>query len=462
MISTAKSVNSRMHLVESAGRVSELARENMLLSRALEAVQRGDLASAEKLLEASTDSKLTLHEVFGLYQAELQTRDEDLCQSQQRIEQSLDWFANLFRSLPVAAVLIDAPGMVVDANEYALEALGLQRVMGRLLLPLRRLLTSPEDELRWAEMLAKVAAGQAASLDEVALLTLQGNSLWVDMRANQVPPRTQDAAAPLMMCVFNDRTARVEAQRAREMAAQAEHQRDVALSASIAKTKLLSRVSHELRTPLNAVIGFSQLMLMEPGKLEADTQRKIQLISDAGHHLLSLVNEVLQINRAEAGQLVIHTKIVDLQALACDVLMLQEPMAQAMELALKMPLSQGPQPKIFAWGDPQRVREVLINLVANAIKYNRRGGSLELQVGCDESQAWIEVIDTGMGLSSEQLEHMFEPFNRLGAERSAPGVEGSGLGLSIAQSLTQAMGGTLKVNSAPGVGSNFTLLLPKA
>jgi PAS domain-containing protein len=166
MISTAKSVSSRMHLVESAGRVSELARENMLLSRALEAVQRGDLASAEKLLEASTESKPTLHEVFRLYQAELQTRDEDLCQSQQRIEQSLDWFANLFRSLPVAAVLIDAQGMVVDANEYALEALGLQRIMGRLVLPLRRLLISPEDELRWAEMLAKVAAGQAASMEE--------------------------------------------------------------------------------------------------------------------------------------------------------------------------------------------------------------------------------------------------------------------------------------------------------
>jgi hypothetical protein len=112
--------NSRMHLVEATESVSALAQENTLLSHVLEAVQRGDLALAERLLAASEQSTLTLHEVFALYQAELQTREEDLRQSQQRVELSLDWFANLFRTLPVAAVLLDAQGMIADANAFAM------------------------------------------------------------------------------------------------------------------------------------------------------------------------------------------------------------------------------------------------------------------------------------------------------------------------------------------------------
>jgi signal transduction histidine kinase len=292
-----------------------------------------------------------------------------------------------------------------------------------------------------------VQAGQAEGLDDLALRTLDGQHRWADLRVSLVPPRMDAQSGPMYLCVLNDRTARVEAQRARELAETAEHQRDLAQSASRAKTQLLSRVSHELRTPLNAVIGFSNLLLIEPVTLDADSQRKVRHIRDAGQHLLALVDEVLEINRAEAGQLGLAHQPVNLTGLVHEVLTMQ------------VELAENSTPPV-ALADPRRVREVLNNLVVNAIKYNRPGGWLRLRLGADERHAWVEVSDSGIGMSSEQLAHLFEPFNRLGAERLA--VAGHGLGLSIARTLTQAMGGTLRVASSPGEGSCFTLHLPSA
>jgi len=430
---------------------------NMLLTQALDAVKVGDIEAAQRLIESAEGTPVTLGQVFRLYQAELETQAQQLQESQQRTEQALDWFANLFRTLPVAAILVDAQGLIVDANAHALDELGLQQALRVLPVPLRRLMASLDGELRLAAMLPQVAPGSSAGLDDVALRTLDGRSRWADLRVTQVPPRAGEHPAPQYLCVFNDRTARVEAQRAREAVDAAEYQRDLAQSASRAKTQMLSRVSHELRTPLNAVIGFSHLLLMHPGRLDADSQRKIRHIGDAGQHLLALVDEVLQINRAEAGQLELTMAPVDLRSLAGEVLALQEPMAQSLQLSLQL---QAGGEGVMALADARRAREVLTNLVANAVKYNRPGGWVRVDVGGDARQAWVTVSDGGIGMSDEQLAHLFEPFNRLGADRLA--VAGHGLGLSIARTLTQAMGGTLEASARPGEGSRFVLQLPRA
>jgi signal transduction histidine kinase len=333
-------------------------------------------------------------------------------------------------------------------------------VPNRLVVPLRRLLTTPEDELRLFALLAQVEHGGSASLDELPLRTLEGQQLWVDLRANQVPPRTLGSSA-MTLCVFNDRTARVEAQRARELAAQAEHQRDLALSASNAKTQLLSRVSHELRTPLNAVLGFSQLMLMDPLKLDADNRRKVEMIADAGKHLLALVNDVLEINQAESGQLTLSRQAINLRQLVCEVLALQEPMALTMMVTLTPPPSPiESETPVQSFADERRLHEVLTNLVSNAIKYNRIGGSVAVFIGADADQTWVEVTDSGRGMTPVQLAHLFEPFNRLGAERLQ--IAGTGLGLSIARTMTELMGGTLTASSQPDQGTTFRLTLPRA
>ena len=309
---------------------------DLLLARALNAVQLGDFDAAQALISRAEGASPTLVQVFRQYQTELETQALQLKEGQLRTEQTLDWFANLFRTLPVAALLVDTQGRIVDANEMALSELDLAQALRTLPVPLRRLMASTEGEIRLAGLLPQVVAGSTVAMDDVALRTLLGRERWADLRITQVPPREADAAAPLFMCVLNDRTARVEAQRAKELAQAAEHERDLAESANQAKTELLSRVSHELRTPLNAVIGFSQLLLMSRDEpLDAASARKVQHICDAGKHLLALVDEVLQINRTAAGQLPLDMQAVPLVALGRQVLELHEPLADPLVLAAR-------------------------------------------------------------------------------------------------------------------------------
>ena len=435
---------------------------DLLLARALKAVQLGDFDAAQALISRAEGASPTLVQVFRQYQTELETQALQLKEGQLRTEQTLDWFANLLRTLPVAALLVDTQGRIIDANEMALSELDLAQALRTLPVPLRRLMASTEGEIRLASLLPQVVAGCTVAMDDVALRTLLGRERWADLRITQVPPREADAAAPLFMCVLNDRTARVEAQRAKELAQAAEHERDLAESANQAKTELLSRVSHELRTPLNAVIGFSQLLLMSRDEpLDAASARKVQHICDAGKHLLALVDEVLQINRTAAGQLPLDMQAVPLVALGRQVLELHEPMADPLSLRLELVVLPE-QAEVLVQADPLRLREVLINLVSNAVKYNRPGGWLRLHIEHTghANRVRLRVQDSGIGMTGEQLAHLFEPFNRLGADRMK--VAGHGLGLSIARTLAEAMGGRLQASSTPGEGSCFELDLKAA
>jgi signal transduction histidine kinase len=358
----------------------------------------------------------------------------------------------------VAAILVDEQGMVTDANDHAMDELGVPHTVRTLPLPLRRLMLSQDSELRLKAMMAHASDGSTEALDEVALRSLDGESRWADVRLTRLPdfgelPGPPRAHGARFLCVFSDRTSRVLAQRALEKVQAAEHQRDLALSASQAKTQLLSRVSHELRTPLNAVLGFSQLLLAQPETSPAHRRERIGHILRAGEHLLAIVDEVLEINQAESGQMRLHLAPLDLATTVQEVLDLQQPAAQRQGVSLHG--ARGPA--VAALADAQRVREVLNNLVSNAIKYNVRGGQVHLRTGHDDANVWIEVEDTGIGMTPTQLEHLFEPFNRLGAERLH--IQGHGLGLSIARSLAEAMGGRLSIVSEPQVGTCCTLRL---
>ncbi|MDT7834006.1 PAS domain-containing sensor histidine kinase [Aquabacterium sp. OR-4] len=437
-----------------------ITQENLLLTRALDAVHAGDLETAQALIDNNEHSPVTLGDVFRLYQSELETRAQQLAESQLRVERSLDWFAHLFRALPVAALLVDGQGLIVDTNACAVDELGLAAALRALRLPMRRLLADPTDELRLARLQLQLRDGGSVALDDVALTTPDGRPRWADVRVSRVPAADGAPGGQLFLYVLNDRTARVEAQHARDAAKLAEQRRDVAEAASRAKTDLLSRVSHELRTPLNAVIGFSHLMLTGPQPLDANGQRRLQLIQQAGQHLLALVDEVLQINRAEAGMLVLDAKPVPLLQLAHDAVAMHEPMAR--ELALTMAVEGDPAlpGAPVALADSRRTWEVLVNLVSNAVKYNRRGGWVRISAGQDDHSVWLAVADGGLGMTAEQAEHLFEPFNRLGADRL--GVAGHGLGLSIARAQVLAMSGELSVVSTQGEGSRFLLRLPRA
>ena len=234
--------------------------------------------------------------------------------------------------------------------------------------------------------------------------------------------------------------------------------KDSAEAASKAKSLFLSRVSHELRTPLNAINGFSELMLLDP-QVPPASKDKLRHVLNAGRHLLLLINQMLDLTRAESAGPPAVLQPVDLWPLLADCVALCSPLAEARGVVLDLGLAPAEPP--WALGEPTPLRQTLINLLSNAIKYNRPQGLVQIRcVSAADGAVLLQVRDTGPGLNAAQQAALFQPFNRLGAEHS--GVEGHGLGQSIARMLAQSMGGDITVQSAPGEGATFSLRLLRA
>ncbi|AKS05155.1 ATP-binding protein [Pseudomonas trivialis] len=230
--------------------------------------------------------------------------------------------------------------------------------------------------------------------------------------------------------------------------------REEAERASRAKSEFLSRMSHELRTPLNSILGFAQLLDMD-----APSGQKAQIghILRAGQHLLTLINEVLDIAKIEAGRLPLNIESIPLAITLHEALTLVSPMAADAGIQLK------PVPALAAdlgiVADRQRLTQVLLNLLSNAIKYNRPQGQVSIEVEVEPPHIRVSVCDTGNGIAVDRQGQLFKPFERLGAD---PNVEGSGLGLALSKSLLEMMQGSLSVQSQVCSGSRFTLALPYA
>jgi PAS domain S-box-containing protein len=235
---------------------------------------------------------------------------------------------------------------------------------------------------------------------------------------------------------------------------------EAAERASRAKSEFLARMSHELRTPLNAMLGFAQLLQLDLGeRLDAVQRERLSRIGSAGTHLLSLIDEVLDLSAVEAGSLPVELQPIALDTAVDEVRQWLAPMAEQHQVSLHLVPSEA---RVLA--DARRLRQILANLISNAIKYNRPGGQVTLSLRrlvVDGSPGWeLAVRDTGRGLSAEQQVHLFEPFNRLGAERE--GIEGRGIGLMTVRHLVGLMGGRLQLHSRVGKGSEFRVWLPVA
>jgi CheY-like chemotaxis protein len=211
-----------------------------------------------------------------------------------------------------------------------------------------------------------------------------------------------------------------------------------------------------LRTPLNAILGFAQLM--EFDALTPDQAESVAHILSGGRHLLGLINEVLDIARIESGRLPLSLEAVEVREAMQEAAELMQPLARARNIRLTTVYPSDPHCAVMV--DRQRVKQILLNLLANAIKYNREHGTVTFTSEVVEDRlVRIDVRDTGPGISPVRLERLFTPFDRLGAEAS--GVEGTGLGLALSLRLAEVMGGRLAVQSAVGEGSTFSVEFPR-
>lgn len=303
----------------------------------------------------------------------------------------------------------------------------------------------PNERVLTSQKFASLLSGDTPSFTE-RMRFLDGESEWCIMEGHGVTLQNGVNENNILL-VLRDFTQQVDLENRLTRATTA------AEMANRAKSDFLSRMSHELRTPLNAVLGFAQLLELD--ELSTEQSEAVGQIRRGGQHLLQLINEVLDIARIEAGRLALSREKVGITEVAKEVCSLLRPIAEARNIDVSLVSNGNNEDMVLA--DRQRLRQILLNLLSNAIKYNHREGSVMITYVFDEETATISVADTGPGISPEQAELAFAPFERLGAE--AGEIEGTGIGLTLSRHLAEAMGGSLRLQSS-SAGSTFMLRLP--
>jgi PAS domain S-box-containing protein len=314
----------------------------------------------------------------------------------------------------------------------------------------------PDDRAYVNDQIQSARVDDRAAYYEFRILRADGRTRWLASRS--LPVRDERGRTRLRLGVNWDIT------EAHEVAA-ARHERELVLRESQAKSELLARMSHELRTPMNAVLGFTRLLMADdaaPGdgaaaraERAATRRARLQHIHSAGEHLLTLIDNVLELSRLDGPARDVVLQPVRVAAVVAQSVPLVEGLAIQHGVTVLAPASP-----LHVRADATRLKQVLVNLLTNAIKYNRPGGTVRLEVLPDAGRVLIRVSDDGLGMTPEQQHHAFEPFNRAGAERD--GIEGTGIGLTIVKALVEGMGGRIGVHSARGVGSVFEVLLDAA
>ncbi|HEX2189940.1 MAG TPA: PAS domain S-box protein [Longimicrobiaceae bacterium] len=322
---------------------------------------------------------------------------------------------------------------------------------------------------RVAEYLGRAAAGETPRFEWMGRRR-DGSPVWGEVRLRRVTINGQDRilasardigdrkrAEELLRRQNEELEARVE-----ERTAELARARDEAERANRAKSEFLSRMSHELRTPLNSILGFAQVL--DRAGLPPEQGRSLQHILKAGRHLLQLINDVLEIARIEAGRQSLSLEPVRIGGAAQEAAALVRPLAEQWRVRVEEDCRA--LAGAYVRADRQRLTQVLLNLLSNAIKYNRPGGRVRITCASGGAAAGgtpllaLRVEDTGRGIPAEQVEQLFTPFARLGAEQTE--VEGTGLGLALSQRLTEAMGGSLALERTGPEGSVFRLELRAA
>ena len=367
-----------------------------------------------------------------------------------RWEESARYYADLYEHSPNMYLLVESASARIQAcNQTVVERLGYAHA---------ELLDQPLMTFHPADCQSQVQAALRAFADtgrldsvELQVLCRDGRRLEVDWSMTAV--RDDEGQIRHIRCCWIDISARKRAEEALRQA------RDAAETANRAKSAFLANMSHELRTPMNSILGFTQLMERN-NRIPADERQNLRIINRSGQHLLALINDVLEISRIEAGHGIPRLQSLDLPALLSNLIDSMTPAAERKGLQLR--LEMVPELPRAIESDPAKLRQILLNLLANALKYTQRG---EIRLSASttaEGTAPIAlafaVCDTGPGIPPVELKRIFQPFYQTEVGVKAGG--GTGLGLTICQEYTRLLEGELTAESTPGSGSCFRLVLP--
>jgi PAS domain S-box-containing protein len=374
----------------------------------------------------------------------LQTVTRDISESKrstEALQHAEERFRKAFEDAPIGMAIVARDGSFQRVNRALADLLGYSDA--QLLNLSVGVVTHPEDA-RPADEIAELLERDARVVTiEKRLLRRDGSAVWVSLSVSLM--RDADGRPLAILAQFLDvserHRAELEARRAREAAERANR----------AKSAFLARMSHELRTPLNAILGFAQLLELDD--LTEEQRDSAARIVRGGAHLVELIDDVLDISRIEAGEMAIDVRAVAADDLVEEVSALLKPLASERGMTLRLEGSAG-----CARADRQRLKQVLLNLLSNAIKYGPEGSEVTIRSSGEGGRVRIAVVDAGPGLSEEDAERVFRPFERLAAHAH---VEGTGLGLALSSNLTRAMGGRIGVR-AVGPGSEFWVELDAA
>ena len=431
----------------------------LLREQALARLAEKAALTPEKAEAISNEASLLMLHELSVHQIELEMQNEELRETQAALSAAQARYFDLFDMAPLGYITLSEQGTIEQANLAAATLFDMGR--GELYKkPLSKLISREDQDTFYLKRKQLIESGESQSF-ELRMLNKNGIEFWALMEI--AIGHDFIHGTPELRAVLKDisKRKRFEAERLklelvmRDKNIELDQARLAAERANRAKSDCLFGMSHELRTPLNSILGFAQLLGSGTTKLTPIQEKNVEQIIKAGWYLLDLVDEILDIAIVESGKLQLSKDTISLTDLLSECQQLVYPQANNREINLDF---SGVKKSYFVETDSTRLKQVMVNLLTNAIKYSNIGGRVEvfysLTTTADAKNGIrISIKDTGPGLSEEKMLRLFEPFNRLGQENK--NTEGTGIGLVVCKRLINLMGGEIGVDTAVGVGSVF-------
>lgn len=404
--------------------------------------QKAEKKIRKSKLQSGFDSmdKDALIQELLIYQVELEMQNQELRASQERLETSNRRYYRLFDISPVAYIVLDEKSRIVNCNLTAARAIQRKRLQ-LLEQPFIKYLEK-EDVIVFSEHLKDVFSGKANNICEV---NLRKGSVF-EVHSTILPGEGEDA--PVCLSVLFDM------QEHKKMAKEMEIAKKHAEEASKLKSEFLANVSHEIRTPMTSIIGYSDILLHDIQTPEF--KQKLEVINKASKGLLLIINDILDISKIEAGELALCPKEFSLSNVLRYIELLFE--VKANEKGITFSMHEHDLPDVVL-GDDERIRQVLTNIIGNAIKFTLRDGIVAVNCEYRQGNVVIQVKDNGIGIPKEKQQSIFLPFIQ-GDSSPERNFKGTGLGLSITKRIVELLRGTILLQSEEGKGTTFTIQIP--